>query len=182
MKGLMNVSEAIEEAVIKSRKLKEGIIRGRWQEIVGKLANKSNPLWIKEFTLYVVVEDTMYLHHMTINKENYLSKIEKLLKDRYIQDIRFKVSRVNNFEQNFQIEKEEIKKEDFVSQLANLTLDEKIEILKKKSKDREQALLKSGFKKCIDCGSMFLGEEDLCRPCSLKKESREILEDKNDSE
>ena len=57
---IMNVSEAVEEAIVKSRKLKEGIIRGHWRDIVGKLSRKSEPLWIKEGILYVLVEDSIY--------------------------------------------------------------------------------------------------------------------------
>lgn len=35
---------------------------------------------------------------MSMNKNNYLDNIEKLLKDRYIIDIRFRVSALNGYD------------------------------------------------------------------------------------
>lgn len=180
--GLFSVKEAIDEAVIKSRKLKEGIIRGYWFEIVGKLSNKSEPLCIKKDILYIMVEDSVYLHHMSMKKEEYLKKINFLLSNDYIKDIVFKVSKIkkSNYEK---IKKEKIKKKvSFESELKELTLEEKIEVLKIKSLEREEELRKKGFKKCSKCGTMFLGEDDLCKPCSLKKKSLDkVLEDKDDN-
>ena len=182
--GIVSVSEAVEEAVIKSRKLKEGIIRGRWFEIVGSLSTKSEPLWIKEDTLYILVEDSIYLHHMSMNKNKYLKKIEEILKKVYIKDMRFKVSRVNKVDY-FKISlenKENFEKKEFVSELKDLTLEKKIEILKRKSQERDEILKREGYKKCDFCGTMFLGEGNFCKPCSLKKSLDKVLEDKNDNE
>lgn len=180
---LFNVKEAIDEAVIKSRKLKEGIIRGYWNKITDKLSTKSTPLWIKDETLYVTVEDSIYLHHMSMNKEKYLKNINILLKGNYIKEIIFKVSKVKNIEyQKEYIENSEKIKKEFKSELKDLSLEEKIEVLKKKSLEREKDLSLRGFKKCKSCGVMFLGEDNLCKLCSLKKKSLDkVLEDKNDN-
>ena len=180
---IMNVSEAVEEAIIKSRKLKEGIIRGRWRDIVEKLSKKSEPLWIKEGILYVLVEDSIYLHHMSMNKNKYLKRILEILKKDYVKDIRFKVSKVQNCDYVDFIEKNpnEDKKEEFISELKDLSLEEKIDILKKKAKEREDALKLKGYKKCDICGMMFFGEGDSCKPCSLKNIADKILEDKDDN-
>ncbi len=185
--GIMSVSEAVEEAVVKSRKLKEGIIRGHWFEIVGNLSTKSEPLWIKEDTLYILVEDSVYLHHMSMNKNKYLKKIEEILKKVYVKDMRFKVSKVNKGEEySVSLEnkenKENFEKKEFISELKDLDLEKKIEILKRKSQEREEALRKEGYKKCNFCGTMFLGEGNLCKPCSLKESLDKVLEDKNDNE
>lgn len=179
---IMRVSEAIEEAILKSRKLKEGIIRGKWHVIVEKLSKKSEPLWIKDSTLYVLVEDSMYLHHMSMNKSRYLEKINELLKNEYIKDIRFKISKINNFSyESIDPKTSEIESKDFfLSELKKeLSLVEKIEILKRKSIEREKVLTEKGYTKCISCGAMFLGEEKICKPCSLKE--KPIVEERNDS-
>ncbi|MCQ8211894.1 DUF721 domain-containing protein [Cetobacterium somerae] len=180
---IMNVSEAVEEAIIKSRKLKEGIIRGHWRDIVEKLSKKSEPLWIKEGILYVLVEDSIYLHHMSMNKNKYLKKILEILKKDYVKDIRFKVSKVQNCDYIDFIERNpnEDKKEEFISELKDLSLEEKIDILKKKAKERENALKLKGYKKCDICGMMFFGEGDSCKPCSLKNIADKILEDEDDN-
>ena len=180
---IMNVSEAVEEAIIKSRKLKEGIIRGHWRDIVEKLSKKSEPLWIKEGILYVLVEDSIYLHHMSMNKNKYLKRILEILKKDYVKDIRFKVSKVQNCDYIDFIEKNpnEDKKEEFISELKDLSLEEKIDILKKKAKEREDALKLKGYKKCDICGMMFFGEGDSCKPCSLKNIADKILEDEDDN-
>lgn len=180
---IMNVSEAVEEAIVKSRKLKEGIIRGHWRDIVGKLSKKSEPLWIKEGILYVLVEDSIYLHHMSMNKNKYLKKVQEILKKEYVKDIRFKVSKVQSCKyMEFMDEKiSEEKKEHFISELKDLTLEEKIEVLKKRAKEREDALKLKGYKKCDICGMMFFGEGFVCKPCSLKNIADKILEDKDDN-
>ncbi|MGL4971264.1 MAG: DciA family protein [Cetobacterium sp.] len=180
---VMNVSEAVEEAIIKSRKLKEGIIRGHWRDIVDKLSEKSEPLWIKESVLYVLVEDSMYLHHMSMNKNKYLNKVQDILKKDYVKDIRFKISKIQNLDYSEYMDKhvEEKKNEEFISELKDLTLEEKIDVLRKKAKEREQVLISKGYKKCDICGMMFLGEEDTCKPCSLKDVVDKLLEDKDDN-
>lgn len=181
--GIMNVSEAVEEAIVKSKKLKEGIIRGHWENIVEKLSEKSKPLWIKEGVLHVVVEDTMYLHHMSMNKNKYLKRVQETLKVDYVKDIRFNVSKIQSSDySDFRYEKiVKEKKEKFISELKELSLEEKIYILKRKAREREQALELKGYKKCDICGMMFLGEAEACKLCSLKDVKDKVLEDKNDN-
>jgi hypothetical protein len=60
-------------------------------------------------------------------------------------------------------------------------LEEKINILKKKSQEREKALKLKGYKKCNICGMMFLGEGSNCKPCSLKNIADKVLEDEDDN-
>lgn len=180
---VMSVSEAIEEAIKKSRKLKEGVIRGNWERITKRLSIKSEPLWIKDGVLYVLVEDSIYLHQMSINKDMYIKKIAEVLNTDFVKDIRFKISKISKKEEKkhiFEEKKEE--KVEFISEIKNLSLEEKIEILKKESKEREKSLKDKGYKSCMICGTMFLGEEKICKICSLKKNMDKVLEAKNDNE
>lgn len=170
--GINSVKEMVEEAIIKSRKLKEGILRAKWEEVVGKLYKKSKPIGIKEETLFVFVEDSVFLHHMTMNKNKYLKNIENILKDNYVKDIRFKVGKVeveeyfldedmymDNNSMDFQTPSSEDK-------IKKMSIDETIEYLKKISHERDEFLHKKGYKKCKKCGTMFKGESECCYPCS----------------
>lgn len=175
---LLSVSDAVEEAVIKSRRLREGIIRGYWNEIVGKLSSQSKPLGIKNGELLVVVTDSIYLHYLLLKKDLYIKKVNEILKEHYVDDIRFKISKVEKY--NFTTEKIEKKERNsFISMIKELSLDEKIEYLKNQAIKREKEMEKKGFKKCKRCGSMFLGENDLCMPCLIRKAKR--LEENNDT-
>ncbi len=55
MMELANVGMMIDSAIGKSRKLKEGILKARWQEISGKVFEKSSILYIKEKIIYISV-------------------------------------------------------------------------------------------------------------------------------
>lgn len=176
MAEISSVKEMIETAVVKSRKLKEGIVVARWEEIVGKVAKKSNPVGIKDETLYVYVEDSVFLHHMSMNKNKYLEKIEEILKDSYVKDIKFKVGKVNDplkydyrevyINNNRNIE-ENISEESFMKN-EELSIEEIVDHLKKMALKREEYLIKKGYKKCKSCGAIFEGEKDYCFPCSNK--------------
>lgn len=185
--NLMRVNEFIGSAIIKSRKLKEGMLRGYWKEIVGNLYKKSEPVKIKDKILYVIVEDAIYLHHMSMNKNNYLDNIEKLLKDRYIIDIRFRVSALNGYDYSGlskKIAEEKFKEQDLKEfrvksvEFSKLTIEKKIEILKKESKERERRVIDKGYKRCRKCGKIFFGENDYCDDCPKSDRIENILEDK----
>lgn len=178
MMNLMSVSNAIEEAVIKSRRLREGIIKGCWREIVGKVASESKPKTLKDSVLLVVVSDSMYLHHMSMNKNKYLRLINEILKDDYVKDIRFKISKIEKFDYCVRDNKKAEKKEKFISKISKFSIEEKVEFLKKESLKREEKMLKQGFKKCRRCGTLYKGEGNYCTPCKLAKMR---LEDRDDT-
>ncbi|MDO4588351.1 MAG: DUF721 domain-containing protein [Fusobacterium sp.] len=174
MMELTNVGMMIDSAIGKSRKLKEGIIKARWQEISGKLFEKSSILYIKDKTLYIAVENSAILHFMQLKKDEYIKKINSLFKDKVVDNLSFFISRIvidrelynmymdnNNLSGDGYFEDEDI---DF----KHLNIQEKIEHLRKSAERREKYLLEKGYKKCKECGSLFLGEEELCKICRLK--------------
>ncbi|MBC2856224.1 DUF721 domain-containing protein [Cetobacterium sp. 2A] len=182
MTGINSVKDIVDEAIMKSRKLKEGIIKARWSEIVGKLYLKSNPLWIKEEVLYVLVEDSVFMHHMNMNKNKYIAKIEEILKDTYVKDIRFKISKIEKAIDNKELEmymnknkdKPKPSVADEVIKTKGMSIEESIEYLRVISNEREQHLLNLGYKKCKRCGTMFKGEESYCLPC-IKGNDKECI-------
>ncbi len=180
---IKSVKNAIEEAVIKSRKLKESILKARWSEVVGEMAKKSTPLYIREGILYSLVEGPVFLQHMNMNKNNYLQRANSVLKGEYLQDMRFKVGRIA-LEEYFHEENvveggdmeiclttkeiEEIRRSS--EEIPDPELRERIIHLKEESLKREKYLLKRGYKKCIACGTPHeRSRGDLCRICENKK-------------
>ena len=174
MMELANVGMMIDSAIGKSRKLKEGILKARWQEISGKLFEKSSILYIKEKTLYIAVENSAILHFMQMKKGEYIKKVNSIFKEKVIEDLSFFVSRIvvdrelydmymdnNNLSEDGYFEDEDI---DF----KHLNIQEKIEHLKKSAERRERYLIEKGYKKCKECGALFVGEEELCKICRLK--------------
>ena len=140
MMELANVGMMIDSAIGKSRKLKEGILKARWQEISGKLFEKSSILYIKEKTLYIAVENSAILHFMQMKKGEYIKKVNSIFNEKVIEDLSFFVSRVvvdrelydmymdnNNLSEDGYFEDEDI---DF----KHLNIQEKIEHLKNEVK------------------------------------------------
>lgn len=177
MMELANIKQMIDSAVEKSRRLKEGILKAKWQEITGKLFVKSKVLYIKEGTLYIAVESSAVLHYMEINKEKYIKKINEIFKGNIIYDISFFISRIqidkelynmymdnNNLSDEGYFEDEDI---DF----KHMDISQRIEHLRKSAERREKYLIEKGYKKCKECGALFLGDEELCKVCRLKKKA-----------
>lgn len=180
---IKSVKNAIEEAVVKSRKLKESILKARWNEVVGEVAKKSTPLYIREGTLYSLVEGPVFLQHMNMNKNNYLQRANKILKGNYLQDMRFKVGKIS-IEEYFHednivggeddeiiLTREELEEIRISSmEISDTEVRDKIIHLKEESLKREKYLAKKGYKKCTICGTPHdRNEGNLCRICENKR-------------
>ena len=48
MKNTIKVKDIINNSIAKSRRLREGILKGNWDKIVGELCKKTAPLYIRE--------------------------------------------------------------------------------------------------------------------------------------
>lgn len=181
MKTLISVKEIIGEAVVKSRKLKEAIIRARWREITGDIFLKSMPLYIKGETLHVLVDSSVILQHMNMNKKNYLEKIDKILKARYIKDIVFKVGNIplaeyfNSQEGEETSEREvELSPDEYraaeksIEGIEDREIREKLLSLKIEALKREKFLLKNGYRYCSECGTLNKNPGNLCTVCQNK--------------
>lgn len=170
---IVNMEGMIEEAMKKSKTLRIAMLVGSWEEIVGKFYKVSEIIGVKENTLYVKVESSSYLHYMNGKKIEYIEKINKFLGNDYIKNIIFKIGKID-IEYKFQLEKmkkefQEKKEEKIVIpekfQVENKSIEDSIKYLKRLSKNREKILLEKGYKKCIICGSIFLGNTKICDRC-----------------
>lgn len=184
MKNMTSVKEIIEEAVIKSKKLKEAMIRAKWEEIVEGLFFKSSPLYIKEGVLYVTVESSVLLQHMYMNKNKHIEKINEILKGDYISDIILKVGKIpleEYFKDNIDSESDRpdeiespISHEEYkelqksVENIENKQIKDKVLSLKIQSLKREKSLMKIGYKYCSQCGILHKNPKSLCTICENK--------------
>lgn len=167
MVRLTNVKNIINEAVKKSKILRFSVINGNWNKIVDKMYMNSTPYLIKDNKLYVKVNGSSNLHFMTLKKRYYLKNIEQLLEGNYIDDIVCIIGKVNIDDKinSYETEEVEEKKIEEIKDFDNLSLNQKILKLSEFSKQREKKLIKVGYKKCLKCGSLFLGESRLCNKC-----------------
>lgn len=167
---LSNVSEMIDVAIGKSRKLKEGILKSEWENIVGKICEKCQPDYIKDGILYIRAEGNVFIHHLSLEKGKYIEKINSYFKEEIIRDIVIKTGKLDENREEYLVHEEkkepEIENESILEkEHQNFNILEKVAYLQKIAMEREKYLLSQGFKKCKVCGMLFEGEEDFCRVC-----------------
>lgn len=178
---LNNVGEMIDTAIDKSKKLKEGILKSEWEKIVGRLVNDSQPEYIKDGVLTIIVESPLFVHHFTGKKEHYIKEINKYFGKNIINDINIKNGKLNKDREiylNKQEEKEEIKVEKEEIEPLTITatgIAKKISKLQEMAEEREKYLLSKGYKKCKGCGVIFepIENEEFCMVCITAKINRE---------
>ena len=70
----------------------QSLIVQKWTEIMPKGAEAyTKPVSIKNKTLIITVSNSAWLYQITLKKENILKKIKKIIKNKEINDIRFKI-------------------------------------------------------------------------------------------
>lgn len=204
---LNNIGEMIGTAVDKSKKLKEGILKSEWEKIVGRLVNDSQPEYIKDGILTIVVKSPFFVHHFFGKKEEYIEKINKYFGKDVITDINvrsgeidkerelylnrensedetskkegLKSEQIKNKEQEkIEPEKKEDKSESFDMSEAGII--KKLSQLREMAQERERYLLSQGYRKCVVCGVIFEPTEDneICKMCETAKKDREMKKNK----
>lgn len=168
----IKLNEMIDTAMGKSRTLRGAMLAGYWEEIVGKAYNHSELMDFKEKIIYIKVGNSSFLHYMSMNKKKYIEKMNYFLKGDYVENIIFRLGKIN-LENKFKLEEmkkqheeakiEKIEIKDF--QTEKMTLEESIDYLSKLSKEREEYALSKGYKRCIECKSIFMGSDETCPSC-----------------
>lgn len=178
MKEIVSLRKMIENGLTKSSTLRLSMIKGAWVNISENFWLKSEPLSLKNGLLYVIVENSSFLHAMTMKKNVYIYRINKLLRAEYVVDINFRIGKINLKEKKERGESLELEREKKVQvtefKTKDMSIEESIKYLSKLSKKREAALLKKGYKKCRDCKKIFWGQSDLCPICRGEKENLTI--------
>lgn len=184
MDKLIEVKDMMAGAIGKSRMLKEGILKGNWDKIVGELSKKTQVLYLKEKTLFIGVEGSIWVQHMTLEKKKIIEKVNKFLGGLYITDLGFKI-REKPVEDLFKDGKEgmeykldldrieltsedkrEIEKE--IEGIKDLEIKKKTRFLLEKSIKRKRYLKLHGYKIC-KCGASFNSPGSLCAICLNEK-------------
>ncbi|MGL4534466.1 MAG: DUF721 domain-containing protein [Fusobacteriaceae bacterium] len=98
---LKNIKELIENALKKSKKLKEVYLKNNWEYIIGEVSKKSFPLFLNEKTLYIVVENNVVMHYIFLKKEKIIEKCNEILNETYINDLSCKIGKVDEVKKNF---------------------------------------------------------------------------------
>ena len=95
MEKIVSVKSMIKMAITRSNTLRLSIIKGAWINILDKLGLKSEPIKLKDGMLYVIVENSIFLHAMNMHKNEYIRKINVLLKGEYVIDINYRVGKIS---------------------------------------------------------------------------------------
>lgn len=132
---LNSVSDMIDSAVGKSRRLKEGILKAEWEKIVGKICNECQPDYIRDGILYISVKSTFFIHHLTMEKSKYIQKINEYFGESVVTDISIRTGKLNEKREEYLAreseeeseEKQEthIKKEEVLADLENSNVEKR---------------------------------------------------------
>lgn len=189
---MKNVKEIIDDAVKKSRKLKEGLIQGNWSSIIGEdLSKKSYVSALKEQVLFVHVENSVWLQQFSFMKQDIIKKVNAYLNLDYVKDVQLRISKMK-IEEYFKEVEDEVKfepdkivldaniekeSEEIIHDINDNVIKEKIKKLLILSKKKEKFLLDRGSQKCIDCGIIFKGSQVRCTVCEnkLRKQKLELI-------
>lgn len=83
--------EIISDSLKKSKKLKEYYLKGKWCEIVGdSLVKRAKIEKLKDGVLVIKCDSSVVSNHIRLQSENIIEKINKILNDDYIKDIKIK--------------------------------------------------------------------------------------------
>ncbi len=189
--GIHNVKDIVGDALKSSRLLKQGIIKGNWEKIVGKdLGRKTYIAGVKDRILYVNTENPVMLHQLSFMKSNMLEEVNKFLGIEYIKDIMFRVKKreVEDFfddeveEESFEPNQIKLNSnyKEFIDDETSIIEDPEIRNRIKKimelSKKKEKFLLDEGNKKCKNCGVIFSGSGKICINCYNEERKNKIAE------
>ena|GEM_PF-635889 len=189
---MKNVKEIIDDAVKKSRKLKEGLIQGNWSSIIGEdLSKKSYVSALKDQVLFIHVENSVWLQQFSFMKQDIIRKVNAYLNLEYVKDVQLRISKMK-IEEYFKEVEDEVKfepdkivldaniekeSEEIIHDINDNVIKEKIKKLLILSKKKEKFLLDRGSQKCIDCGIIFKGSQVRCTVCEnkLRKQKLELI-------
>jgi hypothetical protein len=194
--NIKDVRNIVEDALIKSRLLKEGTIRGSWKKIIGEdFAKYCFVLSVKDNILYIGVENSVWVHHLNMKKSYIIDKVNELLGINYIQDLIIRTAVQRKIEEEYTeekddgidlnkmplVEREYQEAEQISNEIDDLNIKEHIKKLMIYSKQKEKYLKLKGYKKCSVCGTLYDGTGNICINCKnnhkqeLKKKIYKII-------
>lgn len=164
-----------------------------WQEIVGeKIAMHAYPIAIYRDLLVVAVGNSSWLHHLSMMKQDIISKINTFIGEDLISDIRFQAGYLKDNKnqknagqadeneiklQSIKLETADIEAADqLVREVNDTELRNKIKCVVIKSFTFKKLRQKQNWHKCSWCTALCPPGESLCAVCKLNKK-RKVKED-----
>lgn len=77
-----------------------------WNDVVGRLSQKTKPVKITDGKLLVNTANSVILHVLTLNKRRYIEKINLLMGKPVVKEIVFRIGNVDDLEENRICDKE----------------------------------------------------------------------------
>lgn len=160
-----------------------------WKKIVGeKLASVSRADKVKGRVLYVSVKNSSWAHHLSLMKREFLERINAVIGQNLIEDIRFTVtyysrdplhrtspsaedtrSKSNPCLDEIDLSEEAISEiRQNASTIADETLRSLFEKVQLADRKRKEWITRHGGSKCVICNVPVL-DSDMCPVCSIKK-------------
>lgn len=95
MIGVKTTENIVEEALKKSKKLREAYLKSRWKIVVGdELVNRCSVDKIDENLLYIITDTSSLANYLLLESENIKKKVNTLLKEDYIDNVRIKTGSI----------------------------------------------------------------------------------------
>lgn len=177
---------------IKKQYIAESVLF-HWQEVVGpEIAVNAQAVKVQNGLLFVIVNNSVWCHHLSMMKNSLLEKIWNFTGEKTIQDIRFQAGcfsqqssndeenrEITIFEKtkNIKLDSGEIKKIDnMVCKIDNKDLKKKLHSLLKKQAILNQTKKQHQWHTCNSCDSLCPPEQRYCTLCELQQKEKKIEE------
>ncbi len=165
-----------------------------WKKIVGDdIANHTYPVLVQSGILLIAVNNSVWCHHLSMMKDNIISKINDFVGEKLILDIRFQAGNakknLNSGNENIEIEhlvpynltKVKLNNEDLatinetVEAVHDKYLKQKIMRIMRKDLALKSIKKQNNWHKCKNCSTLCLPEEIYCSVCKLTKKHDVIV-------
>lgn len=156
-----------------------------WEEAVGeKVARLTAPLQARQGIMFIEVGSHVLAQELSMFKEDYIGRLNELLGDERVRDIRFRVGQVSRPRREPQLELEEVSltlaEEEQIAQLVSNVEDGRLRSALRgffiTERRIERVREARGFARCPRCGVLHRGEDELCFHCQLESGEDDVLE------
>jgi hypothetical protein len=146
-----------------------------WPQVVGEQMSKlTQPLRVRQGVLYIEAASHVVAQQLSLLKEAYLNRLNELLGEERLADLRFRVSRslktlpheASEGEQLSLLERERLVR--LLDELEDPHLREVFERLILAVAKRDQVRAAQGYKQCAVCGVHHDGQGEICYYCELE--------------
>lgn len=165
-----------------------------WKKIVGDdIASHTYPVLVQSGILLIAVNNSVWCHHLSMMKDNIISKINDFIGEKLILDIRFQAGNMRNFQNQemvvpeieyhipYKLSKVKLAESDVhqinetVKEVHDNYLKQKIMRIMRKDLARKQLQKQNHWHQCAKCSVLCPPEESYCSVCKLAEKQRVII-------